>query len=331
MANHSPYGESTPCMTVTRCFSAILEDLFDDTLLNQVYGKLTEGKIQEGMDDIQIGLQTRRQNSSDQEWAEFVSMCLHHPIKDLLHQDPFTHRAFVKPRGYAGDAVLIDFIYGREEHWALPEGTTELGRQIFDYTTGAPAPEGVRARREYVANLLDRLVEERDRPHVLSIAAGHMREAILSSAVRRRKLGRLVALDSDTESLEEVDRCYSRYGVEVEPATIRQLLSQKTRLGDFDLVYSTGLFDYLQQTTAQRLTSVMFDLLRPKGRLLVANFLPGIRDIGYMESFMDWKLIYRTRHEMLEVSANIPQAEIRDIRIFTEENQNIIFLQIAKR
>ena len=75
----------------------------------------------------------------------------------------------------------------------------------------------------------------------------------------------------------------------------------------------------------------MFEMLRPRGRLLVANFLPGINDIGYMESFMDWKLLYRTRHEMLEVSAGIPQADIRDIRIFTEENQNIIFLQIIKR
>ncbi len=311
--------------------SAMLEELFDDTLLNQVYGKLMEGQTAEGMDDLFTGLQIRRQNSSDQEWAEFVSMCLHHPLRDLVHQDPFTHRAFTKPRGYAGDAALIDFIYGREEHWPLPEGTTDLGRRIFDYTTAAPASEGVRARREFIANMLDRLVDELDRPHVLSIAAGHLREAILSSAVRRRKLGRLVALDSDTNSLDEVVRSYSHYNVEVYPASIRQLLAQKVKLGDFDLVYTTGLFDYLQQTTAQRLTSVMFDLLRPKGRLLVANFLPGVRDIGYMESFMDWKLIYRTRHEMLVISADIAQAEIRDIRIFTEENQNIIFLQITKR
>lgn len=311
--------------------SAMLEELFDDTLLNQVYGKLMEGQTAEGMDDLFTGLQIRRQNSSDQEWAEFVSMCLHHPLKDLVHQDPFTQRAFTKPRGYAGDATLIDFIYGREEHWPLPDGTTDLGRRIFDYTTAAPASEGVRARREFVANMLDRLVDEIDRPHVLSIAAGHLREAILSSAVRRRKLGRLVALDSDTNSLDEVVRSYSHYHVEVIPASIRQLLARKVGLGDFDLVYTTGLFDYLQQTTAQRLTSAMFDLLRPKGRLVVANFLPGVRDIGYMESFMDWKLIYRTRHEMLEISTDIAQSEIRDIRIFTEENQNIIFLQITKR
>ena len=311
--------------------SAMLEELFDDTLLNQVYGKLMAGQVWEGMDELIEGLRIRRQSSSDQEWAEFVSMCLHHPIKDLVHQDPFTHRAFSKPRGYAGDATLIDFIYGREEHWPLPDGTTDLGRRIFDYTSASPAPEGVRARRESIANMLDRLGEQNDRPHVLSIAAGHMREAILSSAVRRRKLGRLVALDSDPNSLDEVVRSYSHYNVEVVPASIRQLLSQKVKLGDFDLVYSTGLFDYLQQTTAQRLTSVMFDLLRPRGRLLVANFLPGVRDIGYMESFMDWKLIYRTRQQMLEVSTDIPQADIREIRIFTEENQNIIFLEITKK
>ena len=311
--------------------SAILEDLFDDRLLNQAYEKITEGDVWNGMDDLVKGLKKRRDTSSDQEWAEIVSMCMHHPIKDLLYQDPFTYRAFSKPRGYAGDAVLMDYIYGREEHWPLPEETTELGRQIFDYTSASAASEGVRARREFIANLLDRLVDEMARPHVLSIAAGHLRETILSSALRRRKLGRMVALDSDTESLEKVEEAYAHYGVEVKPATIRQLLSNKTELGEFDLIYSTGLFDYLQNNIAQRLTSAMFDMLRPRGRLVVANFLPNIRDIGYMESFMDWKLIYRTRHEMLEVSANIAQAEIRDIRIFTEENQNIIFLQISKR
>ena len=311
--------------------SVILEELFDDSLLNRAYEKITGNDVDGGMKELFDGLKLRRETSSDQEWAEIVSMCLHHPIKELVHQDPFTQRAFAKPRGYAGDAVLMDLIYSREEHWPLPEGTTEIGRRIYNYTSAQPASEGVRARREFIANLLDRLVEEIDRPHVLSIASGHLRETMLSSALRRRKLGRMVALDSDTESLERVEDDYGRYGVEVKPAPIRQLLAKKTELGEFDLIYSTGLFDYLQQMTARRLTSAMFDMLRPRGRLVVANFLPNIRDIGYMESFMDWKLIYRTRHEMLDVSSEISQEKIRDIRIFTEENDNIIFLQITKR
>jgi len=70
---------------------------------------------------------------------------------------------------------------------------------------------------------------------------------------------------------------------------------------------------------------------RPRGRLLVANFLPGVFDLGYMESYMAWPLIYRDRQEMLQLSLEIPQAEIRDIRLFAEDNQNIIFLEVTRR
>ena len=226
---------------------------------------------------------------------------------------------------------MLDYIYGHEERWPVPEGTTAIGRQIFEYTTRAPAPEGVRARREYIAKVLDRLSEDKTKPEVLSVAAGHLREASLGVAVKRGKLGRLVALDSDAESLEAVQNNYGCFGVEVREASVRRILSGRLELGKFDLVYSTGLFDYLQQPVGQRLAAVMFGMLRPGGRIVLANFLPGIRDIGYMESFMAWYLIYRNRQEMLELAASIPQNDIRDIRIFTEDNQNIIFLQVTKR
>jgi hypothetical protein len=317
------------------------EDRCGGSLLDKVYAKLSaaradDGKVNgdqvwEGMEELVLALQLRKPRSTEAEWAEYVAECRRHPLKDLIHEDPFTRRAFAKPRGYAGDAVLMDYIYGREERWPMPEGTTPLGRALFEFTTSAPAPAGVRARREFVANLLDDLAEEVDRPHVLSIAAGHLREAMLSAAVKRRKLGRFAALDADRESMDEVGRAYGYYGVEVVPANFRQLVTGRLQPGEFDLVYSLGLYDYLPQVVAQQLTWSMFRMLRPRGRLLVANFLPGIRDIGYMETYMDWKLIYRTRVEMLEVAARIPEDEIRDVRLFSEDNRNIIFLQITRR
>ena len=312
---------------------SMLESLFDDSLFTDAYDRLKDGQVQEGMEKLVKDLYDRRIDSSDQEWVEFVGVCMQHPLKDLLHQDPFTYRAFSKPRGYAGDAELMDMIYSHEDEGLrrLPAGTTDLGRQIFEFYTLKEAPEGVRARRESIAHLLDDVAEDNHKPHVLSIAAGHLREALHSSAVKRKRFGRFIALDSDTESLEEVQRSYGKYNVEIVPATIRQLLSKKLDLGQFDLIYSTGLYDYLQQPIAQRLTSSMFQMLKPRGRLRVANFLPGIPDLGYMESFMDWKLIYRTAPEMVDVAATIPQHEIRDMRIFREDNQNIIFLDITKK
>ena len=301
------------------------------SLLDEVYEKISDGQVEDGMADLLPILRTTRLKSNDHDWARFVRQCLDHPLREILHQDPFTFRAFSKPRGYAGDAVLLDFIYGREEGWPVPTETSEIGRQVFEFTTRSNACEGVRARRGFVADVLDRLVEDTARPHVLSIASGHLREALLSSAVKRRKIGRFVAFDADPESLKEVARCYGSQRVETALGSIRKMLTRKVDLGQFDLVYSTGLFDYVPLTTGQRLTSIMFQMLRSRGRVLVANFLPGILDLGYMESYMGWQLIFRTRQEMLQLSMDIPQSEIRNIQIFAEENQNIIFLEITKR
>jgi hypothetical protein len=305
---------------------------FDDTgLLDTVYEMLSDDRVDQGMTLLLPGLQGRRLTRNQQQWESFVRTSLNHPLRQLLHQDPFTRRAFLKPRGYAGDAELLDFVYGREEGWLLPPDISEMGRKVFDFTNRSHACEAVRARRGFIADLLDRLVEETPRPHILSVAAGHLRESLLSSAVKRRKIGRYVALDSDALSLAEVKLCYASYGVEAIQATVRQLLTRKLSLGQFDLVYSTGLFDYLPDMAAQRLTGALFQLLRPRGRLVVANFLPGILDIGYMESYMDWRLIFRTRKEMLAISMDIPQEAIHDIRIFSEESHNIIFMQITRR
>lgn len=303
--------------------------LLDDVRQKVTNGAATEEQVKLALDDLFLALRARKEGSSEEEWQEFVGLCRRHPLREVLHQDPFTCRAFSKPRGYAGDAVLLDYVYGREEQWPVPL-TTPAGRRIFDYTTRAPAAEGVLARRGFMAHLVDMLAEERHRPQILSIAAGHLREASLAAAVRRGRMGRFVALDSDVESLREVERCYSCFGVQAVPGNVRTLLASKLELGQFDLIYSTGLFDYLADSTGRRLVLRMFEMLDPGGRLVVANFLPEIRDVGYMEAYMDWKLIYRTRQGMIDLTMEIRQAEIRNIEIRAEENQNIILLQVTR-
>jgi extracellular factor (EF) 3-hydroxypalmitic acid methyl ester biosynthesis protein len=118
--------------------------------------------------------------------------------------------------------------------------------------------------------------------------------------------------------------------VETVPAPFSHLITGRVKLDQFDLVYSTGLFDYLNVATGRRLVRTLFDMLKPGGQLVVANFMPGIRDIGFMEAFMDWRLIYRTRHDMADLTADIEEAELRYMTLFTEENRNIIFLRLVK-
>ena len=75
----------------------------------------------------------------------------------------------------------------------------------------------------------------------------------------------------------------------------------------------------------------LFEMLRPGGQLLIANFLPGITARGYMESFMDWHLIYRSQPEMLDLAMSVDQALVWDIRLLAEDLQHIVFLQVTKK
>lgn len=287
-------------------------------------------RVAQAIESLFLGLHRLRSECDEGDWRICLEQCHTHPVSDMIHEDPFTRRAFTKPRGYAGDAELLDLIYGPEEGWPEPQASP-LGREIYKYTSQAPAAEGVRARRAFIADLIDRSTAENPKMHILAIAAGHLREATLAAAIRRRRIGRFVALDADPVSLDEVTRCYGTYGVETIAASIRPLLTNKLKPGQFDLIYSTGLFDYLSEETGRRLVTVLFNMLRPGGQLVVANFLPGIRDVGYMEAFMDWKLIYRTRREMIDLTMEIPEADLRDVTLFAEDNRNIIFVQVTKR
>lgn len=305
------------------------------TRLNNLHQRLrsmsSTDEFESLMEEVFLTLHSTRNSAPVATWKEqLVPMVRSHPLRTLAHQDPFTLRAFKKPRGYAGDARMLDFIYAREEHWKPPKAT-DVGKRVFDFTTQAPASQGVLARRGFIADMLDDVARAKTLPDVLSIACGHAREAEMIAAMRRRKLGKFIALDGDQKSLIEAKRCYGKWGLTPVHARIARLITGRLELGKFDLVYSTGLFDYLNETTARRLVQVMFNMLKPGGSLVVANYMPTIRDTGYMEALMDWWLIYRTREDMIRITSDVAQHEIDEIRIRAEENQNIVFLEMSRR
>src|SRR5579872_2044960 len=47
----------------------------------------------------------------DDQLPEFRTICQSHPLSQIVLEDPYSRRAYEKPRGYAGDAVMLDYIY----------------------------------------------------------------------------------------------------------------------------------------------------------------------------------------------------------------------------
>ncbi len=313
-------------ITSTRISNAALLDT--RASLDIANDELKAGRIAPALDDLFDDLRARREEDAG-DWASYARSCLSHSLRELLHQDPFTRRAFDKPRGYAGDAVMMDYIYGLGEAGQAAREATPLGRAIFRYMDTRPSAKAVRYRRRLLAGLIDR-VARRGSAGVLAIAAGHLREAQLSSALQSGSLREFVALDEDEASLSVVARDYARLGVRPVAGSVRGILSGKLDPGQYDLVYAAGLFDYLSAPVAAAFTRCMFAMVRPGGLMLIPNFLTGIRDVGYMESFMDWHLTYRTDADMWALASSLPKDAVADSQVFDDDVDTITYLLVSK-
>lgn len=269
-----------------------------------------------------------RRDAEPAEWTRLIAdVIAPHPILAQLHEEPFTRRAFEKPRGYAGDAVLLDLAY-RHRPYAVT--LTRLGAALHAWIDRRPAAVSVLERRTILAGEIDAVAARREAARVLSIACGHLREAQLSDAVQGRAISEFVALDQDAESLAVVEREQREFNVHAHRASVRRFVRSGAELGDFDFVYSAGLYDYLNETDAMAVTEAMFRSLRPGGRMLVANFAPDLRDIGLLEAIMDWRLIYRGEAALLALAEEIPSEEVATQSTTRDRLGNVVYMTIDR-
>jgi extracellular factor (EF) 3-hydroxypalmitic acid methyl ester biosynthesis protein len=302
-------------------------------LLDQTKATLSrEGHTHEAMERLYGGLSTIRHRSAPDSWDAFCRVsCVGHPVRFLIHQDPLTERAFFKPRGYPGDAVLLDLFYGEEGIRPYVAEATPIGQEIYRYTSAGMAATALRRRKEVLARMIDRVSESHRDAHIMTVGCGHLREAALSHALRQRRIERFIAVDRDPDSLRVVREKWGLYGVETVESSVNELIHSVPFLGRFTMVYAAGPYDLLPRPAAMRLTNALFEATRPGGLLLVTNFLQGIHDVGYMEAFMDWRIHYRNAADMFALTQQLPESEIADRRTFAEETGGIVFLAVRRR
>jgi len=231
----------------------------------------------------------------------------------ILEVGALQHQARFKPRGYAGDYLMLARIC---EHYACEH---PLGRAFDRFFQREAAPRAVRSRTELIAATLVRHATAfGPRPYrVVSVGSGpaiDVRRAVELLGLPWREHLQVALLDLDPEALE-----YARQRVEplLVPGALRCLRENLPRLaqrgdpaqalGSPDFLVCSGLFDYLADEGAAALLGVFWRHLAPGGLLLVGNFAPHNPSRAYMEWIGNWYLTYRTAAEMerLAVEAGI--------------------------
>jgi extracellular factor (EF) 3-hydroxypalmitic acid methyl ester biosynthesis protein len=258
--------------------------------------------------------------SADGGLQAFKRCCATSDLYPLLSSDPYTSRARKKPRGYAGDAPMLDYIYR-----PIPRPLEDLANLVHQATTSSSNAESIIWRRNYLAG---RIVQTlgRSRSRILSVASGHMRELDVVRVATRSRNMHLTALDQDGESLRQCATDYSDFDISPVCETIMTILRKKSALGQFDLVYSAGLFDYLNDRTASALAQALIGHVRPGGSLLIGNFHPQNHGRGFMEGFMGWSLILRDERQMESLVPSV--VEVNAKQSFCDDAGNVAYLEI---
>lgn len=265
-------------------------------------------------------------------WQELIPIAQNHPVSEFFLQDPFTRWSFDKPRGYSGDAHLLDFIYGHASVTEEIAKASPTGLALYDYTKDASSSVAVRERRDLLTRHVDEIAAARG-PHteILTIAAGHLREANRSVALQERRISRWVALDQDPLSVGSITRDFRGTCIEAIDGSVRGVLTKAHKLGKFDFVYAAGLYDYLPHNVAVKLTQRCLQMLKPNGVFLFANFATDIVVDGYMETFMNWALLLRSETDMWNIINESVGSDNVEARVDFGANRNIVYGILQKR
>ncbi len=232
----------------------------------------------------------------------------------------FMKRTNLKPRGYAGDSVMMQMLYDNAF-----VGNYVFNKLMHRHPLSMPAAQAVRNRRALVPRLLTdaraRLVPEaRADFRAMSLACGPARELLEVFGPEADGSNiRLTLLDQDTDALDtaretirQIERSRN-YRVEVKyvAESVRTLLRSRdlvAQMGSFHFIYSMGLFDYLTPPVAKAVLHRMYSLLAPGGSLAIGNYHSSNPNQNYMAYWLDWSLYYRTEAEFLALTEGLTGA-----------------------
>jgi extracellular factor (EF) 3-hydroxypalmitic acid methyl ester biosynthesis protein len=267
-------------------------------------------------------------------------------LMPLLAACPMHRRAYEKPLGYAGDYRMMELAFASN----LGDGL--FGRFLNTVTRQYTLMRSVVAREVLMrAAVRDAAASEGEGPiRVLGLAAGPAMELrrFVEGCHGLNRPVELILLDQDRSALESAHRHLTRILLErhygMLPVTVRclhfsvrQMLKPETKedfdviresLSGLDLVYSAGLFDYLPQPVASRLTEFTYSKLRPGGRLFHGNLAEAPDTTWIMQYVLSWPVVYRTHETMLGLAAGL--SNVQEAKVVLDETRHALFLDVRK-
>lgn len=243
----------------------------------------------------------------------------------FLHGE-FPKWSYEKPYGYAGDFKIIDDIYQNQLR------TIGFDRLYDNYFQQLTAAKAIRERKEDFKKLIFNFIKERRNKNIciMNLASGPAREIKELLEVNSEKLFSEVIFDCydfDVRAIDYAKKLLNNRGNInfFQKNAIRLALKKDIKeeiAHDYDLIYSTGLFDYLDERLAVRLVANLKKLLKRGGIMVISNARDKYSNssAGWMEWVAEWYLIYRTEDEFKKIFLDAG-ISIKDLQIVSQQSK----------
>lgn len=212
-----------------------------------------------------------------------------------------------KPFGYAGDFKIIEDIYKNQPK------TKGFDRLWDNYFLQLAAAKATRERKSDFKKIIHEFIKKRKYKNcrIMNLASGparEIKELLESDSSNHFSRVSFDCYDFDNRAIDYAKRLLNnaRNVNFFQKNVVRLALKKDIKLdipNDYDLIYSTGLFDYLDERVAMRLVRNLKKVLKKDGIILISN----VRDkysnssVGLMEWATEWYLIYRTEEEFKKI------------------------------
>ncbi len=228
--------------------------------------------------------------------------------------------AFRQPHGYAGDFEIIDAI-----HTSAISDIPYCGRwdRFFHGQKGAAA---VRNRKCYLHELLAELEARHpgDAVRILNLGSGPCRDLLEYFEASPESRTYFVCVDQDPRALKHAEGLLDEF-----PERFELRLGNVLRYRDdrtYDLVWCSGVMDYLVDPLARRLLS-RARTWAPRGEVVIGNFSEESASREAMEITARWFLEYRSPQGLIQLAVEAGAAP-EQIHIEQEPTGTNLFLRI---
>jgi hypothetical protein len=213
-----------------------------------------------------------------------------------------------KPLGYAGDYVTMNYIYDHHRDHYL--GRTLFTKLINNYTCNTTVASSNIFRKDFLKKKIRDLVAGKPGQTILSVGCGPAREVVelLKEGALQGPLT-IHLLDLEKNAINYVKKelaalSYDRKQIKISLHLLDLIEIVKNKkikelFKSVDLVYVSGVFDYLSERTSRRILKSLFEITSKE--LIVFNMsLENAEHRIYYEVLGEWVMYHRKREDLLK-------------------------------